>query len=265
MLPLRELQAAMAAGVLGQDHAPLLPVVRADGIPFGQRLQVYRNNTLSSLTEALKETFTIVCQLVDERFFRYAAREFIGQHPPRAPRLSEYGAGFADFLAAFEPARHLRYLPHMARLEWAVNLAFHAPDAPNLEPARIALVPMDDYPNLVFKFHPSGQLLSSPYPIDRIWDAHQPGGDFGAGIDLGAGGCHLLIDRHRNDIRFLALDEAGFGFASALAAARPLQQAADAAAAVDPAFDLTNALAAHLTRGTFTDFIEPDSSREERS
>ena len=61
-------------------------IVRADGIDFAGRLQVYRNNTFSSLTAALKDSFPVVCQLVDERFFGYAAQEYIRDHPPRAPR-----------------------------------------------------------------------------------------------------------------------------------------------------------------------------------
>ena len=32
-----------------------------------------------------------------------------------------------------EPVRHLAYLPDVARLEWAVNAAYHAADAPKLD------------------------------------------------------------------------------------------------------------------------------------
>jgi hypothetical protein len=255
MLPLRDLQAAMAAGVLGEDAEPLAALVRADGIPPAQRLQVYRNNTMVSLTEALKETFGVVCQLVDERFFRYAAHAYIQRHPPRAPRLSEYGGDFADFLAQFERARHLRYLPDVARLEWAVNLAFHAADAPTLDPLDIAAIPAERHPGLRLHPHPSCQLLFSPYPVDRIWAGHQPGGSLD-GVDLGAGECRLLIDRRSNEIRFLTIGAAELAFLSALRDGRALQQAYESAVEADPAFDLAGALAKHLTRGTFTGLAE---------
>ena len=138
MLPLRDLQGAMAASVLQSADALLAPIVRADGIAFDGRLQVYRNNTFGSLTAALKDSFPVVCQLVDERFFGYAAQEYIRANPPHAPRLAEYGGDFAEFLDGFEPVRHLAYLPDVARLEWAVNAAYHAADTPTLDPARIA-------------------------------------------------------------------------------------------------------------------------------
>lgn len=259
MLPLRELQGALAASVLRGMDAPLAPVVRADGIDFAGRLQVYRNNTFSSLTAALKDSFPVVCQLVDERFFGYAVQEYILAHPPRAPRLAEYGGDFGEFLVGFEPVRHLAYLPDVARLEWAVNAAYHAADAPKLDPARIAAVPQDRYAQLTFVVHPSGQLFASTFPIDRIWQAHQPGGDLDTKIDLSSGGCRLLIDRHDQDIRFLTLDAAGFALAAALCAGAPLQEAYEKAAAVDGAFDLIAALSTQLARGTFADFVDPQA------
>jgi len=256
MLPLRDLQGALAASVLEGADAALAPIVRADGIGFEGRLQVYRNNTFSSLTAALKDSFPVVCQLVDERFFGYAAQEYIRARPPHAPRLAEYGGDFGDFLAGFVPVRHLAYLPDVARLEWAVNAAYHAADAPKLDPARIATVPQDHYPQLKFVPHPSAQLFASESPVDRIWQAHQPGGDLETKIDLSSGGCRLLIDRHEQDIRFLALDAAGFALAAALCAGVSLQEAYEKAAAVDGAFDLIAALSTHLARGTFADFVD---------
>jgi hypothetical protein len=254
---LRDLQGALAGSVLRNADPPLAAVVRADGIAFDGRLQVYRNNTFSSLTAALKDSFPVVCQLVDERFFGYAAQEYVRTSPPRAPRLAEYGADFADFLAGFEPVRHLAYLPDVARLEWAVNLAYHAADAPTLDPARIAAVPQERYPLLRFAPHPSVQLVASEFPVDRIWQAHQPGGDLETKIDVSSGGCRLLIDRHDQDIRFLALDAAGFALAVALCGGQGLQEAYEEAAAVDGAFDLIAALSMHLARGTFADFADP--------
>lgn len=263
MQSLRDLQAAMAASVLRGADAPLAATVRADGIGFERRLQVYRNNSFSSLTAALKETFSVVCQLVDERFFAYAAQSFIREHPPLAPRLSEYGAEFAEFLAAFEPARHLTYLPDVARLEWTVNCAYHAADAAKLDPLRIAALPQDRYATLAFVAHPSCQLLVSEFPVDRIWQAHQPGGNLESGIDPSSGGCRLLIDRQDDEVRFLSLDAAGFVFLQALFAGGALQEAYEQAAGVAE-FDLIAALSQHLARGTFSDFSEGSAAGEDR-
>ena len=253
MPSLHELQAAIGAHLLGADPAALAPLIRADALPFHRRLQVYRNNTFGSLTEALKDTFPVVCCLVDERFFRYAAQEFIRRHPPQAPRLAEYGALFADFLAGFEPARSVAYLPDVARLEWAINEAYHAADAPALDPAAIGAVPQDRYAGLTFIAHPSARLIASAFPVDRIWQAHRPGGDLAA-IDLSSG-CRLLVDRGADEIRFLSLDDPHLAFLQALFAGHMLQDAY-AAAAVAGEFDLMKSLSLHLARGSFTSFVD---------
>jgi hypothetical protein len=255
MLPLRDLQGAMAASVLQSADAPLAPIVRDDGIAFDGRLQVYRNNTFSSLTAALKDSFPVVCQLVDDRF-RHEAGEEVASCIRRALRLAEYGGDFAEFLAGFEPVRHLAYLPDVARLEWAVNAAYHTPRMRRSIP-RIAACRWDRYPLLTFGADPSVRLFASEFPVDRIWQAHQPGGDLDTKIDLTSGGCRLLIDRHDQDIRFLTLDAAGFALAEALCAGNALQEAYEKAAAIDGAFDLIAALSTHLTRGTFADFVDP--------
>jgi len=123
MLALPELQRAFAAAILTEEATPLAGIVKANGIAAERRIQVYRNNSLITLGEALKATFPVVCRLVDERFFDYAARSFIRAHPPRQPRLAEYGDGFADFIGGFAPAQSLPYLADVARLEWAINVA----------------------------------------------------------------------------------------------------------------------------------------------
>jgi hypothetical protein len=262
MLPLRELQAAVGAGILGDAPEALRGVVREDGLAFDRRLQVYRNNSFISLTEVLKATFPVVCRLVDEQFFRYAADAFIRACPPRAPCLSEYGGDFADFLAGFAPAQRVAYLPDVARLEWAINEAYFADDAPSLEPARIAALPQERYGALGFLLHPSCRLVASAYPVDRIWQAHQPDGDLDTPIDLAAGGCRLLVQRRGLDVQMTALDATGHAFLGALSEGRSLQGAYETAAASDGAFDLVATLAAHLARGTFSDIREAAAPQE---
>jgi hypothetical protein len=262
MLPLRELQGAVAASILGDTREELRGVVREDGIAFDRRLQVYRNNSFLSLTDVLKATFPVACRLVDEQFFHYAADAFIRSSPPRAPCLSEYGGEFADFLAGFAPAQRLVYLPDVARLEWAINEAYFTADAAPLEPARIAAMPQERYGALGFRLHPSCRLVASAYPVDCIWQAHQPDGDLDTPIDLAAGGCRLLVQRRGIDVQMLALDPGGHAFLAALGEGRSLQAAYEVAAAIDGAFDLVGALAAHLARGTFSDLRDAEPDRE---
>ena len=236
--------------------------IAGDGLAPGARLAVYRHHVLATLTDALKVTYPLVCRLVDERFFGYVADRYIREHPPAGPCLFEFGDAFAGFIATFA-ARHLAYLPDVARLEWAMNLALHADDTSPIEPVELAAVPPSLVPSLVLRLDPSIALLASPWPIDRIWRANQPGAD--PVVDLAAGAVRLEVRRVGDDVGFRTLDPAAYALRAAVAGGRALADAAAAALAVDPAFDLAGALHALLEDGAIVgmsfDGVEGPSSR----
>jgi hypothetical protein len=247
MHPLRELQRDFRRALLAGDEAALAPFVREDGLAAAERIAVYRNNVVSSLTEVLKDAFPAACRLVGERFFAYAAHEFLGAHPPSRPCLAEYGADFPGFLAAFPPCRKLVYLADAARLEWLMHSAAHAPEAEPIEPAALGAVAPEDTPRIVLRLHPSLGLLESPWPIERIWRANRSGcadeADGGGIIDLGSGGVRLEIARAGGDVVFRPLDASAFAFRRALLAGDSLGAAAEAGLTEDAGFDLAGALA----------------------
>ena len=195
MPALRELQAAILESILGADVAPAAACITGDGLDPAARLGIYRHHIFTTLTEALKGTFPVVCRLVDARFFAYAADTYLRRHPPSGPCLAEYGATFPAFLAEFPPCRGLAYLPDVARLEWALNRALHAENRHPLDPVRLAAAPSDTTPRLVFRLDPSVSFVASPWPIDRIWQAHQSDREDLDVVDLDGGGIHLEVRR----------------------------------------------------------------------
>ena len=123
MLKLHEIQQGVRLAILGEARPEIVMAILGEGREAEARLRIHRHNVLASLTEALKANFSVVCSVVHERFFAYAANAFIHSHPPASPCLCECGAAFADFLRGFAPVRHLRYLYDLARLEWADDVA----------------------------------------------------------------------------------------------------------------------------------------------
>ena len=92
------------------------------------RLGVYRHHVFASLGTALAATFPRRCRRWSGRTSSAASRALSSGTPCRRSRCStEYGADFAAFIAGCEAARDLPYLADVARLDWALNLAFHAP------------------------------------------------------------------------------------------------------------------------------------------
>jgi hypothetical protein len=247
---LRELQAAFAAHLTGADRADLIEAVVGDAIPAAARLDIHRHHVFESLGKALAATFPTVQALVGADFFRHLARDFVAQSLPAQPVLAEYGATFAAFIAGYESARRLPYLADVARLDWALNLALQAPAGKPLTAADLSAVPVEQLPAMSVVLAPGAVLIDSPYPLDRIWQASQPGaGD--VTVDLNSGGCQLLVLRRADDAGFVGLTAGEAAFVAALARGSALENAANTAFAADSTFDLSACFARLLALGAF--------------
>ncbi|HLI12027.1 MAG TPA: DNA-binding domain-containing protein [Alphaproteobacteria bacterium] len=260
MPTLGELQRAFRRALLEGDEAAVASTLREDGLSPGERLAVYRNNVVASLTVVLKEAFPAVCRLVDERFFDYAAHEFLRAQPPTAPCLAEYGSAFPDFLGTFPPCRHLVYLADVARLEWLMHVAAYAGAPTPLASASLRAVPPTEAPRLVLRLHPSFGFVASPWPIGRIWRANSPESPSDEAVDLDSGGAFIEVSRRDREVVFRDLPPPTFTFRAALAAGRTLEAAAGAALAKDAGFDLTQGLGDLFRDGAVVGFTIADTA-----
>ena len=251
MPTLLEVQRAVGRSIIASDDAPAARYVFADGVPPRARLGIYRNNFVSNVTTALRLSYPAIHRLVGAEFFEGAAHIFISAEPPRRADLDAYGEGFPEFLAGFAPARALPYLASVARLEWAVNRALHAPDMEPLDLARLGAVAAADRDRIVFLPHPSVALVEADHPVDAIWRAVLVQDDNAmAAIDLEAGPVRLLVERRATGVEVTRLEEPAWRFAAALCASQPLWIAIAAA----PEVDAATLLAEHLAAGRFIGF-----------
>ncbi len=238
MLGLRDLQAAFAGMMKGEDQPGLEAAVVGDAIPAAARLRVYRHHVEQSLVAALAATFSTVQTIVGEDFFRAMARRYVAGDLPRQPVLAEYGASFQAFVAGYEPAASLPYLADVARLDWALNLAFHSPATNPLTAADLSSLPAERVAELPLALAPGAAILRSSYPIDRIWQASQPGAAAET-VDLGAGGVNLLVLRREDDAAFVRVSDAEGAFLSAAGRGETLEEAVQVGFRTDAAFDLS--------------------------
>lgn len=259
MLALADLQDAFRRSLLGDDDPALAAAVLDDGLDPAARLRIYRHHVSATLTAVLASAYPVVRRLVDPRFFAYAADAFIRRHPPAGPCLHEYGADFAEFLAAFPPVAHLPYLPDAARLEWAIQAAWHAEDAGAVGPAALAAVPAEEIPEVRLRLDPSIAYVASPWPVDRIWRANQGDAEPDA-VELDAGAARLEVRRVEDEVVFRPLEPAAFAFRRALAAGGTLEDAAEAALGLDEAFDLPAAIAALMAEGVVVGLVRPGAA-----
>jgi hypothetical protein len=262
MPSLREVQQAIRLSIVERHDDAASAWILGDELAPAQRLSVYRNTFASNLANALRLSFPAVHRLVGAEFFDSAARIFAHERPPLSAYLDEYGGEFAAFLARFPPAASLAYLPDVARLEWAVNRALHAPDVQPLDPMQLAALAPSDHDRVRFVAHPSVSLVRTGYPADTIWRAVLARDDAAlAAIDLYSGPVWLLVERLPTGVEVSRTDEASSRFATTLLAGQPLGAALDAATGVDA----PTLLAQHIAAGRFIGFDLADHPRQEAS
>lgn len=245
MPALRELQQAFGAFMLAEEKDAVREDIVEDGFSAAERFRLYRNTSRSVLIEALRMTYPAVDRLVGGEFFDMAAGRFIAAQPPRSGYLNEYGAGFAEFLAALGPARTVPYLPDVARFEWALSLAANAADAPALDPGALAGIDPELHATLRFAPHPSVRCLAVSYPADQIADAVLSGDDDAISqVDVSSAAVRLVVHRGAGGVESQRLERDAYDFVSRLCAGEPLGALLEAAPP-----DAASLLAEQLTKG----------------
>jgi Putative DNA-binding domain len=247
---------ASFAGALLDPERPIPCGVTAHNaaVPT-RRFAVYRNNVVTGLVKALKSRFPVIEKIVGEEFFAAMARAFVVERPPRSPLLATYGDEFATFVATFEPARELAYLADVARLEAARTRAYHAADAASVRASEFAALDGYAVGGIRIDLLPSTEIVRSRHPIVTIW-AMNSGEQELAPIENWCGE-DALVFRAYLDVEVRMLPPGGGAFLLALAAGRPLGEAAEAALANYPEFDLTRSLAGLIGLGLVRDIVLP--------
>ena len=231
-------------------------ITTARGEADASRFNVYRNNVYVGLTKALAQRFPVTERLVGAEFFTAMARAFAQDNKPASPLIIDYGDEFPGFIAAFEPAAEIVYLADVARLEAAWTRAHHAADAPSLDMAVLAAVAPEILPAVRLIAHPSATLISSPHPVGSIWGSHQ----FEAVPPIAAWGAEtVLVLRPDLDVNVHIVPAQDGVFVQALFAGAPLDNAAEAALAVEPNFDFGAALIGLHTLGAFAGIRQGDA------
>ncbi len=249
-------ETSFATALLDRERPIPHGLVAPEAAVPARRFAVHRNNVVAGLVQVLEARFPVVEKLVGAEFFAATARVFVAEQPPRTPLLATYGDDFPVFLAAFEPARELLYLPDVARLEAARTRAYHAADAVPRDAGAFAALDAERIGAIRIDLHPSAEIVCSPHPIVTIW-AMNSGERELAPIENWRGEDALVI-RPRLDVEIRVLPPGGAAFLRALAEGVPLGRAAEAAAAACPAFDLAANLAGLIGWGVVRDLVIPD-------
>lgn len=212
---------------------------------------VYRNTVMKGCIDALQANFPAVARLVGEEWFRAAAAVYVRELPPADPALLHYGEQFNQFLARFEPAAELPYLPGVARLDRYWTEAHIAADEDVLDPSMVSHLSPDELARTVLHPHAAARWAwFADAPIYTIWSRNRAEHLIEDEFDWHAEGA--LLTRSRDAVQWCAIDAAACAFLDACAAGKTLPNAAQAAFDVQGTTDLARLMTQLLEAGAFS-------------
>jgi hypothetical protein len=245
MPDLAELQREFAAMLLSDDAASMATLIADNGVAAAARLRIHRNTMITALEAALAISFPVVKALVGDEFFAQAARDFTLTAPPQAPLLSLYGGALPEFLASYEPASGLPYLPDVARLEWAVDQAACGPEFDAAEPALSVQLQ-----STLLEIAPSLVLLDMDHPAEAIWRAVRAMDDDAlARIDPAPVAGTIAVWRSGDGAAVSSIAAPAAAFLRKAIAGASLETALEAAASIE--IDPTDAITRDIFQASF--------------
>ena len=208
------MNASFKAALLGEDVTFYQEIKAASEQEQEIRLNVYRNNIVVSLIDALADIFPVTQAAVGEEFFRAMSRVYLLAQQPTSPVISEYGIGFSDFIRTFEPADSRPFLADLAALEHAMLTLTHSEEYETLEHQAVAdaFAAVEDPSVLQLNVPPTTQILAAPFAIGSLYNMYFSDGSESLNkVDLNNNEYLLLVKSHLYaQLHVLHKDEAIF-------------------------------------------------------
>lgn len=234
-------QQNFADALFDADKVPqILPYFAGDADICTNRFRYYAGNQRAHWLSALSNAYPVMKLLLGEEFFTGIVHEYGMRFPQQDSNLNHFGEQFAQFLQDYEELTQYPYFPDMARLEWALHLAYYAQDAQAVNAQEIARLTPQALDASQFQLHPACSLLQTNWPVDVIWLAHKthPVQEFDSAPQIR----HLLVMRPQWAAQVIALSVAEYQALSMLQAGSYLGDALDAALEMDEEFQFIGQL-----------------------
>ncbi|UXI01221.1 DNA-binding domain-containing protein [Photobacterium sp. TY1-4] len=170
---LQQLQQEFAAA-LHYQPSPVAAQVENGALSAEQRLQIYRNHFILSLSEVLEAVYPAVQAVIGETCFAQLARQHVLRQPLQHGDVSCYGDRLEDIIAGYpELTDAVPYLAALARLEWQVDRAGHAPASHHTFPfaklQQLTTGNTADFSRLQLTVPEATNCLDTDYPVATLW------------------------------------------------------------------------------------------------
>jgi len=204
------------------------------------RFSIYRNNVIVGLINALEDKFPVCLRLLGDDNFRQLAKEYIGDNLPSSPVMFEYGKSFSKYISSNDVIKYAPYLPDVAKLEYNIGEAYHAPNSPFITLSDFEEIGASKLFNSRVTLHPSVSCFHTNYPIVEIWKTNSYDQEVKSITILNAE--DVLVSRPSFDIMIESLPVGAVSFIKQLSDGKSMSEAVAVVNDMNANFDLTKCL-----------------------
>ncbi len=176
-----------------------------------ERLEIYHNNVLGSLSNVLGVTYPLCKALIGKDFFRKISHTYVKDYFPTQPSLLFWGEEFPDFINNFGRTHNYAYWGDLALAEWYLNSVFYAKDQEFYELKDLeALLEKEDYGRISLSLIDACMIQKSPFNLPSLLSflKEKGAGDLVGDIDQET---HLIYYRDQDlKAQYLAVDSVYF-------------------------------------------------------
>ncbi len=130
---------------------------------------VYRHAYRARLAEVLRGAFPLLAQYMGDEAFAVLAARYVADYPSHHANARWYASSLPNLLGMVPWNDEQPVLKELATIEWELDLAFDAADAPVLDLAALASLPPEAWAHVSFIPHPSASLLSFATNAFEVW------------------------------------------------------------------------------------------------
>jgi hypothetical protein len=171
MTTLRDIQQSFKAAMAESARdwkAAELGIQERPPLSTKTRVEIYHYAYLARIAESIQEDYEPLMQWIDEAGWNEIVRAYLQVYPSTYRTLAEVSRHFPEFLDSILQPGDPKFLPDLARLEWAKTCSrvTHTTADANVLP--LAGLADQNLSQVELCLNPSLHLLTSEWPVDKL-------------------------------------------------------------------------------------------------
>ena len=214
MNKLAKLQNDFIKRIYNPNNQAILAEIKEGGVNKEDLFNIYRNNILSNLTNALRLTYGLVYKKIGNKKFEKIAQDFIINNPSESGNLDNYHSQFPQFLKSSN-LQNNDFLSELANFEWFLHLSYLAANGVGINIQNLQKLPKEKLFEIKFKLHPSCFLIKANHNLISVYEGNNK--KIKKQI-------YILINRGTGEVIPEALSEKEFSFLKAASEEKSLYE-----------------------------------------